>query len=48
VSLTLRTKVAVGRSRRDAHFAGVDKLDGIANQIEQHLRESLLITEAAW
>src|SRR5262249_9497690 len=31
-------KVAVGRSRGNAHLAGVSELDRISDQIEQHLR----------
>jgi len=39
-------EVAIPRARRDAHFAGVGELDGIANEIEEHLCEALFVTEA--
>src|SRR5262249_13712174 len=41
-------ETAVPRARGDAHLAGVSELDGVANEIEQHLREALLITQANW
>ena len=39
-------EVAVHRCRRDAHLAGVGELDGVADEVEQHLREALLVAEA--
>src|SRR5262245_5818216 len=39
-------EMAVPRARSDAHLAGVGELDGIPNEIEQHLREALLVSEA--
>src|SRR5262249_29408987 len=41
-------KVAIPRARGDAHLAGVGELDGVANEIEQHLREALFVSEANW
>src|SRR5262245_8309391 len=38
--------MAVPRARGDAHLAGVGELDGIANEVEQHLREALFVSEA--
>ena len=34
------------RRRGDAHLAGVGELDGVADQVEQHLRQTLLVAEA--
>src|SRR5262245_49180504 len=39
-------EMAVPRARCNAHLAGVGELDGVANEIEQHLCEALLISEA--
>src|SRR5262245_41028528 len=39
-------EMAVPRARGDADLAGVGELDGIANEIEQHLREALFVAEA--
>src|SRR5215471_15375972 len=39
-------EVAVDRLCSHAHLAGVRKLDGIADEIEQHLRKALFVTEA--
>src|SRR5262249_29724635 len=39
-------EMAVPRARGDADLAGVGELDGVANEIEQHLCEALFITEA--
>src|SRR5262245_52377281 len=38
--------MAVPRARGDAHLAGIGELDGVADEVEQHLREALLVTEA--
>jgi hypothetical protein len=38
-------KVAVVSSRSDAQLAGIGERDGVADQIEQHLGEALLVTE---
>src|SRR5262245_44102012 len=39
-------EMAVARARGDADFAGVGELDGVANKIEQHPREALLVAQA--
>src|SRR5215510_15891494 len=39
-------EIAVPRARGDADLAGVGELDGIAHEIEQHLREALFVAEA--
>jgi hypothetical protein len=39
-------EVAVPRARGDAYLAGVGELDRVANEIEQYLREALLVAEA--
>src|SRR5262249_20661576 len=39
-------EVAIARARGDAHLAGVGELDGVANKVQQHLREALLVSEA--
>src|SRR5215475_6998851 len=39
-------EMAVPRARSDAHLAGVGELDGVANEIEQHLRQALFVSEA--
>src|SRR5215475_6718263 len=39
-------EMAVACARGDADFAGVGELDGIANEVEQHLREALLVPQA--
>jgi len=36
------------RARGDAHLAGVGELDGVANEVEQYLRQALFVTEANW
>src|SRR5262249_27312327 len=41
-------EMAIPRARGDAHLTGVGELDGVANEIEQHLREALLVAEANW
>src|SRR5262249_19022554 len=38
-------EMAVARARGDADFARVGELDGIAHQVEQHLREALFVSE---
>src|SRR5215470_4693527 len=38
-------EMAVPRTRGDAHLAGVGELDGIAHEVEEHLREALLVAE---
>src|SRR5215468_2116130 len=39
-------EMAVPRARGDAHLAGVGELDGVADEVEQHLREALFVSEA--
>lgn len=39
-------EVAVRGGRRNAHFASVGELDCVADQVEEHLRETLLISQA--
>src|SRR5215467_7758237 len=39
-------EMAIPRACCDAHLAGVGELDGVANEIEQHLREALFVAEA--
>ena len=39
-------EVAVLGFCRDAHLAGVGELDGVADQVKQHLGQSLLVAEA--
>jgi hypothetical protein len=39
-------EMAVHHRRRDAHLAGIGELDGVTHQVEQHLGEALLVTEA--
>src|SRR5215831_1344011 len=41
-------KVAVDRFGAHAHLARVGELDGVANEIEQHLREALFVAKANW
>src|SRR5262249_43195160 len=36
-------EMAVPRARGDAHLASVGELDGVAHEIEQHLREALFV-----
>src|SRR5262245_36742480 len=38
-------EVAIDGGCGDAHLAAVGELDGIADKVEQHLRESLLVAE---
>jgi len=38
--------MAVPRTRGDADFAGVGELDGITDEVEQHLRKALFVSEA--
>src|SRR5262245_64483547 len=40
------SELAIARARGDAHLAGVRELDGVANEVEQHLREALLVSKA--
>ena len=40
------SEVAVHGRRGDAHFAGVGELDGVADEVEEHLGETLLVAEA--
>ena len=46
VSVTLTAKWPFTAVARDAHLAGVGELDGVADQVEQHLGEALLVAEA--
>ena len=39
-------EMAVPSARGDAHFTSVGELDGITDEIEQNLREALLVAEA--
>src|SRR5262249_30271153 len=41
-------EVAVNRSGSHAHLAGVGELDSVADQVEKHLGQALLISEANW
>src|SRR5262249_43069905 len=45
ISVT-RPRTIIPRPRGDVHLADVGELDGIANEIEQNLREALLVPEA--
>ena len=38
-------EMAIPRARGDAHLAGVGEFDGVPNEVQQHLREALLIPE---
>ena len=38
--------MAVRRGGDDAHLAGVGELDGVADEVEEHLREALLVAQA--
>jgi len=40
------SKVPVGLGRNNSHLTGIGKLDGITDQIEQHLCQALLIAKA--
>ena len=40
------SEVAVRGRRGDAHFARVGELDGIADEVEKHLGEALLVAQA--
>src|SRR5262245_37047904 len=42
------SETAVPRARSDAHLAGVGELDGVAHEVEQHLRKALFVSEANW
>ena len=46
VSLTATAKAAVRDAGHDAHLARVGELDGVADEVEQHLRQALLVAEA--
>src|SRR5262249_8996480 len=39
-------EMTVDRLCRDAYLAGVGELDGVAHEVEQHLREALFVSEA--
>src|SRR5262249_52977637 len=39
-------EVAIHGLRGNSYFAGVGELDGVADQVEEHLGQALLITEA--
>src|SRR5262245_39787658 len=39
-------EMAVPRACGDAHLAGIGKLDGVTDEVEQHLREALFVAEA--
>src|SRR5262249_10782988 len=41
-------EMAVPRARADADFTGVGELDGVPDEIEQNLREALLVAEPDW
>src|SRR5262249_10063115 len=41
-------ETGVPGARGDAPFADVGELDGVANEVEQHLREALFVSEANW
>src|SRR5215467_9060507 len=36
-------EMAVPRARGDAHLASIGELDGVADEIEQHLRQALFV-----
>jgi len=38
-------EMTVDRLRRDAYLAGVGELDGIADEVEEHLGEALLVAK---
>ena len=38
-------EVPVYRFRRNTHLAHISEFNGIAHEIEKHLREALLVTE---
>ena len=40
------SEVAVHGRRGDAHFARVGELDGVADEVEEHLGEALLVAQA--
>ena len=39
-------EAAIHRRRGDAHLARVGELDGVADEVEEHLREPLLVAPA--
>jgi len=39
-------EMSVPRGRGDAHLASVCELDGIANEVEQHLCKALFVSDA--
>ena len=39
-------EVTVDRLGSYAHLAGIGELDGVADEVEQHLREALFVSEA--
>ena len=39
-------EMAVLGARGRAHLAGVGELDGVSNEVEEHLREALFVSEA--
>ena len=41
-----KRKLAVFCTGRDAHLAGVREFDGVADKIEQHLGQALLVANA--
>jgi hypothetical protein len=40
--------MAVPNTCGNAHLAGVGELDRVPNEVEQHLREALFVSEADW
>src|SRR5262249_55550243 len=41
-------EMAVPRARGDAYLARVGELDGVAHEVEQHLRKALFVSKANW
>src|SRR5262245_27120654 len=41
-------EVTVDRLRRDAYLASVGELDGVADEVEEHLGEALFVAKANW
>src|SRR5262245_60503893 len=41
-------EMPICRRRGDTDLAGVGELNGVANEVEQHLREALFVAEANW
>ena len=46
MSVTANGEVTIVSGRGDAHLSRVRELDGVADQIEEHLRQALLVADA--